>query len=216
MLGDVDLADFDSAAKIDFIFFEKIVVAQRHPFARRVAGQIVLTEVGPVVGQMLLAGEHDYAAGEAVFAEGLSGGIASGACADDDVGKLFVNTLGHFHIRHTEFLVVIRDDNIYIVILDFEIERGDRVDCRRLEMFAGAYVECRVVPGAGNLVVVERGVVEGRSVMIAMPGNCVVFVILACEQELVIAGFDDFFLTVSQIACPGNFIFLKDANINKK
>ena len=68
-------------AQLDGVPFVEALRAQRQPVGGRRPGQVVLAQVGAVVGTPVLAAHEDDAAGEAVLAQSLDGGGAGGAAA---------------------------------------------------------------------------------------------------------------------------------------
>ena len=82
--ADVDFRYTGFQAQFDVLLGVKLIPAQWDPFLRRVSGQIVLGQIGPVHGRRVVITQHDNLALKTLATQHLSSGEARRAATDDD------------------------------------------------------------------------------------------------------------------------------------
>ncbi len=121
------------------------VVLQRHPGRVRLAGEIVLGKVRPVVGRQRIGAQQRQLARIAEIAQPLGRREPRRPAADDDDRLRVARRRSLGRVRRRQLLA---HERLAVRHLDFPAI--DRRQGRRLERRAGAQVEAGVVPGASQ------------------------------------------------------------------
>jgi hypothetical protein len=80
----VDGGDGRLELEVDAVLSVEVGVAKRHPLFRRVAGEVILRQIGPIDGRRIVVAQHHDAALELLTAQHLRRGKTGRAAADDD------------------------------------------------------------------------------------------------------------------------------------
>ena len=157
----VDRSDFGFEAKVDVVIAIELCWTQRHPLLRRIAGEIILRTVGPVVGRRIVGAHHGEAAAEALAPQHLGRRKSGGSAADDHdaVGR------GRFlRVRRSGGgLDLLAYENL--AVTQFDAPACDRIERRRLDRLPGAQAEARVVPGTAHRIADQQALGERPAVV---------------------------------------------------
>ena len=146
---------------------------ERDPLLGGVAGQVVLGEIGAVVGRRVVGADERDGAGVTLAAQPLGGGVGGGAGADDDhrfrarAARGGARTgAGRSNRRRRRWrqLFANRDP----VPLALHPVARHRVQRRRAQRLAGAQAEAGVVPGAAHGIADQQPLGQRSAVVGAM------------------------------------------------
>ena len=148
--ADVNCGDGRVEAKIDGIVGIEALVAQRQPFFRRAAGEIVLRQVRPVDRRRVVAAQHDDAALVFLPAQHLGRGESRRAPADDH-NLLWLIWLVPLCARlPLRLSALLAHDDLSVAL--FDRPRIDRTERWRAQGLASAKIEAGVMPWTPNRV----------------------------------------------------------------
>src|SRR5438552_1530116 len=120
--------------------FVKIERTQRDPLFRRVAGKIILGQIGPVHGRGLVAAKHDDTARVLLTTQHLGRGETGGSATDDDdPSRQWVPRCGAATPLRNRGVFLRNNKDLAIARLDRPTSDG--AQCRRVQRFAGAQAE---------------------------------------------------------------------------
>ena len=162
--SNVDTRDVRPEPQLDALLGIEACRTQRDPLFRRVAGQIVLGQVGPINGRRILTAQHDDATFIVLAPQLLGGGEARRPAADDhDLRRRSV--LRHSassRYRRWRFLLGAHED---LAVAHFGRPARDRAERRSVQGFPGPQAEARVVPRTANGVVDHDALRQRAAVM---------------------------------------------------
>src|SRR5262249_9641800 len=154
-----------AANDVDLVLGVEVVGAKRNPFLGRVAREVVLGEVGPVVRRSVVLVDDGEPSVVARAAKHLGGRGAGGAAADDDDGSRSGRPVAGDGIGGAEgvALALSRDEDFLVAPFHGPARNGRQR--RRAKRFARAQVEAGVVPGTAHLVAVDESLGERAAVV---------------------------------------------------
>ena len=160
----VDAGDIGAERDVDRMLAVEFGRLERDPVFRRVAGEIVLRAVRPVVGSGVVGGQQRDAAGEALAPKHLGGRECGGAAAHDH------HALGIFARawRLARAASIGRRDLFAHAGLSVALVHAParhRIERRRSDRLAGAQAEAGMVPRAAHGVVDRQSLGERPAVV---------------------------------------------------
>src|SRR5438270_688818 len=156
--------------------------AQRYPFLGRVAGEIVLRQIGPVARRHVIIAKHRDRAGIALTPQHLRSGFPRRATADNDDGL-------RRGLQCRPRLAACRLDlfpDIYRPIPLLDTPAWDRVQRWRAQRLSGTKTETGVVPGTAHCVLDEDPLSEWTVVVGAFGADREQLLTTAREQHRVV------------------------------
>ena len=127
--------------------------SERNPLLGRGAGEIVLRQIGPIVGRRVVGAQHREAAGVAFPPQHLGGSVARGAAADDDDRR---RQPGAWRPRRRRRACSSFSRTKALPSRCSTRQHGDRVQRRRAQRLAGAQAETGMVPRTADGIVDEK------------------------------------------------------------
>src|SRR5690606_31421519 len=179
----IDLRDGGSEAKVDAVLLVEARGAQRQPFFRSRAGEIVLREIRTIDRERIVVAEHHEAALVTLAPKPLGCGESCRPAADDDDAiRLPGRSCARRPLRPGALLA---HEDFPIALLHRPArERAERGGAERL---ARAQIEARMMPRAPHGVVDDQAFAEGTVIVRAERTDGEDLVAAADDQHLVVA-----------------------------
>ena len=198
-----------ASAQLYVVPFVEALGTEGQPVGAGRAGEVVLAQVGAIVGAVVLAADEDDAAGEAVLAQRLDGGGAGGAAADHGERALVARVAaGHGHGTLPGGVVGAVD--VDVAVVDAHGEGREPRERRRFEQVAGPRVEGALVPGADDVPVVEQPLGQGAVVVWAARPEGAQRALAAQQEDLLAAHLDLVQLALAQLVVARDLILHGD------
>jgi hypothetical protein len=163
LVRDVDLRDTLSH-QLDVVLRVELWSAKRDPLFRRRAGEIVLRQVGPVIGNGTLTADHRDRPIVALAAQHLRGGVPRGASTDNHHRAWCPLRVRRF-LRGDELVRLDLGRDEYFSIALFDSPACDRLERRRAQRLTGAEAETGVMPRTADGVANEKPFGEWSTVV---------------------------------------------------
>src|SRR5688572_8574268 len=124
---------------------KEILGTQRQPARLGVPLQVFLTQIWPIVWQVVLTSNQKKTAGESVFPKSLCCCVTCGAATNDDE-QSFILPIASGHLRRSAIGCCIRHAHNDLIVFNPRFIACKRVEGRRLLQVPGRYVETGVMP----------------------------------------------------------------------
>ena len=141
---------------------------QRNPFLGRVAGQVVLGQIGSIIWSRVIGAQHRDRAGVALAPQHLGRSVSCRTAADDN-DRIRPGTCCRPRPAFRRFKLV-ADIDFSVLLVDTPAR--DRVQRRGAQCRSGAQAEAGMVPGATDGIRHQHPLGEGAVVMGALRANC--------------------------------------------
>ncbi len=157
----VEFADLGACSQIDVAGFVEGGVAQRHPVPRRLAGQVILGTVGPIIRRVRVGAQQGQVAVEAFASQHLCCGEARRAAADDDDAPRTILRLRPLCGR-TRLEFFRYEDRAFALLHPPAV---DGINRRRADRLAGLQAELRMMPRASHGLAHQQAFAERAVIM---------------------------------------------------
>ena len=192
----IDGGDVGLEPQVDAVLGVEVVAAQRHPFLGRVAGEIVLGEVGPVDRRGVVVAQHDDAALVLLAPQHL-GRREAGSAAAHDHDPVRRRRPPAWRAGLASVCALLRDEDLAVALLDRPAV--DRAERRRAQRLAGAQAEAGVMPGAAHRVADQQPFGERAVIVAAVRADGEDLAAAARQQHLLVADMADQHAAVGEL-----------------
>ena len=177
-----------AADDVDLVLGVEVVGAKRDPFLGRVAREVVLGQVGPVVRRSVVLVDDGEPSLVARATKHLGGRGAGGAPADDHDGSGSGRPVEGDGIGGAQRIALALSRDEDFLIAPFHGPARDGRQRRRAKRFARAQVEAGVVPRTAHLVAVDESLGERAAVVRAGRADREEIVAAADEEHSLAVG----------------------------
>ena len=171
-----------------------------------IPAEVALAQIGAVVGQARLLGDHHDAAGEAVLPQGFRGGIARGPGPQDHQGSVIGRIAPHHGGRAPAFRLLRDFDDNVIPLHPHRVARLG-IQGRRLLEVAVHHIEDGLMPGTPHPVAAQGAFRQGAPIVGAFTPDGIKFSLEADQHYLGLPHEHLAHFSVLKILDLGNFGF---------
>jgi hypothetical protein len=182
----IDGGDFGAKLELDRLILVELARPQRHPLFRRVAGEIVLRAIGPVIRRRIVGREERHRTGKSLPSQHLGCGKSGSPAADDHhTLGLCARAFPRAGRAPVGGLDLLPHEQHAVALL--HAPAGHRVERGRGDRLARAQTEAGVVPRAPHRVADDQTLAKRTAVVRACRADCEKFVAPACEEHGLLA-----------------------------